>query len=783
MFKNYLKIAFRNLFRQKVYSFINLAGLAIGMASCILILLWVTDELSYDRFYQNADRLYRVTDHEKYTNGEEVNFSMNPADLAPTLLAEYPEIENVARLRRVGSVVIQYGEKSFSEENLAGADPAFLKMFTMPFIEGDAAQALSGPSSVVISQKMAQKFFAGENPIGKTIRIDDRLDFQVTGVMQDIPSNSHLKIDFLVPFPALKEFGYPVEGWESWAFTTYVLLQKNADYHLVAQKITNTIKQHQKESIATLSLQPVTDIHLRSGTMWGIGGTGDIKYVYVFTIIAGFILLLACINFMNLATARAGNRAKEVGLRKVVGAQRRELINQFFSESILYAVIALALSILIAMEFLPLFNSLSGKNLHFGIHNSRTIFLFLAGISVITGMVAGSYPALFLSSFRPVKVLKGKLGTGARGSLFRKLLVSFQFLLTIVLIISTIVVNRQLHFIKDQKLGFDKDRVLCIKLQGDLNKKAEFIKSELKKDGDVEDVSGVSYPPSQIRRSTIIREWEGRNTDDQFLMYLLSADLDFAKTMQIQMAEGRYFSSKISTDTSQGIIINEAAARAMGMKSPLGKEIFGSRIIGVIKDFHFASLRSKIGPLVIYYDPREIRYLLVKMNPGNLSASVQSIEKDWHNILPGFPFDYNFLDDQINELYHSEQQVGKVINTFSILALFVACLGLFGLASFTAEQRTKEIGIRKILGATVGGIILLLSKEFTRYVLLANIVAWPLAWFAASKWLNTFAYRIEISWWFFLLAGGMALLIAILTVVTQAVKAATANPIDSLRYE
>jgi putative ABC transport system permease protein len=783
MYKNYLKIAIRNLFRQKTYSFINLVGLAIGMASCILILLWVQDELSYDRFHQLAERLYRVTDHEKYTTGEEVNFAMNPADLAPTLFADYPEIKKVARLRRVGSTVVQYDEKSFGEENLVCVDPVFLEMFTIPFVKGDANHALSGPSSIIISQKMAQKYFENENPIGKTIRVDNRLDFQVTAVMKEIPSNSHLKIDFLTPFQTLKEFGYQIEGWDNWAFTTYVLLDENIDYHQVAQKIASTCQRYQKKSMATLSLQPVPDIHLRSGTMWGIGGTGDIKYVYIFTIIAGFILLLACINFMNLATARAGNRAKEVGLRKTVGAQKREIISQFFTESMLYSIISLVFAILIAMEFLPLFNSLSGKSLGFGIHNSLKIFIFLVGIAVITGIIAGSYPALFLSSFKPVKVLKGTLKSGSKSSLFRKLLVSFQFLLTIVLIISTIVVNRQLHFIKDQKLGFDEERVLCVKLHGDLNKKAEFIKSELIKNRHVKDASAVSLLPSQIRRSTIINEWEGKNTDDQFLIYLLSADFDFAKTMQIEMVKGRYFSREFLTDTSEGIIINEAAVRAMGMKSPLGKKLFDNRIIGVTKDFHFTSLHSKIGPLAIYFDPREIRYLLVKVNPGNLGTSVQSIENDWHKIVPGLPFEYHFLDDQINDLYHAEQQAGKVINSFSLLALFVACLGLFGLASFTAEQRTKEIGIRKVLGATVTGIVMLLSKEFTRYVLLANIIAWPIAWFVASKWLNSFAYRIDIAWWFFFLAGGLAFLIAILTVITQAVKAAVANPVDSLKYE
>jgi len=783
MFGNYFKITIRNLRRKKGYSFINIAGLALGMSCTILILLWVQDELSYDRFHVNAERLYRVADYEKYTNGEEVTFSMNPPDLAPVLMEEFPEIVNAARIRTIRNAVFQYAEKKFTETGLVFADPSLLEMFSFPLLEGNSHDALSDPFSIIISRRMAQKYFADDNPLGKTIRIDNRLDFFVSGIMQNIPSNSHLNLDFIAPFETIKEFGYQIKGWNSWAYTTYVMLEDYADDGVVSQKISNLVQKYQDEAIVTLSLQPLTDIHLRSGSMWGIGGTGDIKYVYIFTIIASFILLLACINFMNLATARAGNRAKEVGLRKAIGAFRKEIVLQFYTESFIISLISLFLSIILIVEFLPLFNALSGKELTFNLWNNKIILIILLTVTAVAGFVSGSYPALLLSSFKPVKVLKGISGLGSGSSLFRKLLVSFQFMLTIILLIGTLGVNRQLHFIRNQKLGFTKDQVLCIKLPGELNKKLNLLKSELKSNPAVVEISGVSSAPAQIRRSTILSEWEGRDSDDHFLIYLLSADYDFVNTMQIDMEQGRYFSREFAADTAEGIIVNEAAVRAMGMQSPLGKEILGNKIIGVVKDFHFSSLHSKIGPLTIYFDPREIQLLLVKVKSEALGQTIKAIETSWNKLVPAFPFEFRFLDEQIDALYHAEQRVEKVVNAFSFLALLIACLGLFGLASFTAEQRTKEVGIRKVLGASAYRITLLLSKEFTRYVIIANVIAWPVAYLLLNQWLHNFAYHIQLSWWIFIMAGSLAFIVAVLTVSWQAIRAAILNPVEALRYE
>ena len=728
---------------------------------------------------KNTDQY--LENNQKYASGEETLFSMNPPSLAPYLVSEYPDIINSARLRNVKNLVIKYGTERFDENNVMFVDPSFLKMFSISFVSGNDSKALSGVSSLVLTEKTAQKYFGNINPVGKTLRVNNQYDFIVTGVIKNIPSNSHLKIDFLLPFKAIKNFGYTLEGWNSFAHTTYVLLTKGADYHQVSKKIKNTIIQNDKNDPITIALQPVPDIHLYSSNIWGIGGTGDITQVYAFSIIAFLILLLACINFMNLSTARAGKRAKEIGIRKVIGAKRKEIILQFFLESIIYSFISLIISIILIFDLLPLVNSLSGNELTFKFQNDLTVPLLVFGVAVFTGIVSGIYPALFLSAFKPAKVLKGRFNLGLSNKNFRKVLVTFQFVLTIILITGTVVINRQLHFLENKNLGYNKEHVLCIKLQGDLNQKMDVIENELRKDRQVINVSGVSYPPAGILSSTDVSDWEGRNTNSKFLIYRLSADYDFAKTMQIKMTKGRYFSLK--SDTADGCIINQAAVKAMDMKSPIGKRVLGLKIIGVIKDFNFSSLHSKIEPLIIYFDPTEIKQLLVRIKPGDLSKTINSLEVTWNKIAPDFPFEYSFLNDHIDKLYSADQKVGKLINVFSILALLIACLGIFGLASFTAEQRTKEVGIRKVLGAKVPGIIMLLSKEFTKYVLISNLFAWPIAYLILNKWLQDFAYRIDISWWVFVLAGGTAFLVALITVSFQAMKAATANPVKSLKYE
>jgi putative ABC transport system permease protein len=774
MLRHYLKIAFRNLIRDRGYSIINILGLAVGMACFILIALWVRDELSYDKFHTNADRLYLVTDYEKYADGDELNFSVNPPELAPTLTSEYPEIVEAARYRPMGGMVVRSDGNSFSEDGLTFADPSFLSVFSFPFVEGEPDQALSSPNSVIITEKAATKYFGDEDPIGKTLQVDDRVGLTVTGIIQNVPNNSHLQFDLVAPFETVKEFGLKTEGWNQFAHKTYVLLADNVNAHELSRKMAKTIQRHSEEAIAELSLQPVTDIHL----------SGDMSYIYLFSIIAAFILLTACINYMNLATARAGKRGKEVGLRKVVGASRREVVLQFFGESILVSLVALCLSLLLVEVFLPVFNDLSAKQLSLSLLSNGSVILILLGTAIVTGTISGTYPALFLSSLTPASVLKGtgRSGPGG-GAVLRRILVSLQFVLSIALIIGTVVIGRQLHFIRNQKLGFDKEQVLCINLKGDSPRKSELLKSELSKTEGVASISAVSGPPAGLEMSTLIHEWGNGQSQGEILIYRLFADWDFAATLGIQMTEGRFLSPQFVSDTSASVVVNQAAVRAMGMQSPLGEEVLGSTIVGVVKDFHFNSLRSEIKPLAIQYRPDMLRYLLVKMKPGDISRSIGLLTASWKKLIPGTPFDYQFLDERIDRLYRRDQHVGKIINSFTILALFIACLGLFGMASFTAQQRTKEIGIRKVLGATVPEITFSLVREFSKWVLLANLIAWPLAYLIMSRMLEIYAYRINLNLWIFLAAGAAALVLAVATVSYQSIRAALANPVEALRYE
>ncbi len=783
MFNNYLKMAFRNIQKYKGYSIINIAGLTLGMTCCIFILLWVQHELSYDRFHEHADGLYRVIDYEKYSNGEELTFSTNPPALAPVLKEEYPEITELCRIVEPDGAVIRYQDNSFNEENILCADPAFFFMFSFPFVKGEKETVLQDPFSIVISEKMANKYFDDVEAVGKTLRINNQTDFLVTGIFKDIPSNSHLQFDFVLPFEAAKLLGNETEGWNSYAYTIYVLLGEKTDVRLFNQKIKDTIKRYDDTAIVELSLQHVVDIHLRSDNMWGIGGDGDTRYVYLFSMIAVLILLVACINYMNLTTAYSGNRTKEIGLRKVIGAKRNELILQYMGESVILAIIALIFSILLVFLCLPVYNTLSGKEFVLNFSNYKNCAFLLFGVTILTGIIAGSYPALYLSSFKPVKIFKGNLRTGPGNSIFRKIMVSLQFVLTICLIITTLTVNRQMFYLKNKKLGFNKEHLLYVHLTGELRQKTDLLKQELKKNNVVQNVSIVSSLPLPVNWSLLLDSWEGSQANDKLLVHLLAADYDFLNTMELFMTEGRFFSKEFVSDTLDGVIVNETAVRTMGIDSPIGKKAGNWRIIGVMKDFHFRSLHSKITPLMFIFPKKRSNYLLIRLKTGDVAQSLKSLETTWRKSFAEYPFEYRFLDERINKLYSSEQQIEKIMKVFTLLAVFIACLGLFGLASFTTEQRRKEIGIRKVLGLSVGGIVKMLANDFTQYVLYANLISWPIAWLAMNKWLQNFAYRIQLHVWMFLTAGILALLVALLTIGYHSIRAATANPVEALRYE
>ncbi|MFC2133205.1 ABC transporter permease [Bacteroidota bacterium] len=783
MFKNYLKIAFRNIKKSKVFSFINIAGLAVGMACCILILLWVQDELSYDRFHENADYLYREVNHEEYSNGEIIDFAQSPYALAPLLKDEFPEIIDVARSRGAGSVIISHEDKRFSEGKLFFVEPNFFEMFTYSFIKGEGETAFSNPNSIVITEEMAIKYFGDENPVGKIMTMNNQFDFTVTGILENPPKNSHIDFEFLVPIENVKQYYDSFNEWRTWAFTNYILLDKNADYKVVNDKISDVIMRNSEGSIATVGLQPITDIHLHSKDIWGYGGDGDFNYVIIFSIIALFVLLTACINFMNLSTARSSNRAKEVGLRKVVGADKKVLVSQFYSEAFFMSIISMLVSIFLVIAALPFFNDISGKQIAFNILQNTDILLLIIGTTIFTGIVAGSYPALFLSSFQPVKVLSGTLKSGAKGSGFRRVLVITQFSLTIALIIAATVVNKQLYYMRSQKLGFTTEHIAMIRLKGDLQSKSELIKTELKRNRGIAGISAATDPPLNVSSSFIVSEWEGRTEGEQFLSHLMAVDFDFLDLFDLEMAEGRFFSPEFPADTAEAFIINEAALDIMGWKTATDKKYLNRPIIGVIKDFHFKSLHKKIGPITIGAYGPNFEFLFVKFLPGNVAEYIEQLELTWQKVAPRYPMELQFLDERIDRLYRTDQRIEKIINSFTFLLLFIACLGLFGLSSFTAEQKTKEIGIRKTLGASMPGLLILLTKEFIKWIFVSMAIAWPIAYFVMKKFLDNYAYKIDLTWDIFFLASAISILISIITVGYQTIKAAYSNPVDALRYE
>lgn len=783
MFRNYFKIALRILIKHKAYSFINIVGLAIGITCSLLMLMWVQDELSYDKFHKNAKELHRILlDPQGAATTHE---AVSPPILAKRMKEEFPEVVNTTRLTHQGRMLFTYNDKTQYEEEGFLADPSFFEMFNFPFITGDTGTALKELHSLVLTEDTANKYFGDEDPIGKTITVNNRTDYTVTGVIANVPANSHLQFDFVRPFELLKERGRNLDSWGDVSFYTYVQLQKDSSPQRVNSKLEEMIAR-EDPAHNMYYLQPLTQIHLRSNFNFDFAVHGNIIYVYIFAAAALFILLIACINFMNLATAKSGIRAKEVGMRKVVGASKFDIIKQFYSESILFTLIALMIAVELILLLLPAFNNLSGKELNFGLIKNMQLILGLLSIAVFTGILSGSYPAIFLSAFHPIQIIRGTLKSSSRGSRFRKILVVTQFSLTIVLIIGTIVVHKQLTHIKGANLGYDKNHVIAIRLRGDFSKKFETVKSELLQNPNIISVTGTTSLPTFIGSGTSGANWDGKDPEERVQMQINWVDYDYLETFKMEMAQGRFFSRQFATD-DKAFVLNEAAIRAMGVDSPIGKQFSAVRvdgtIVGVIKDFNYKSLHTEIEPLILMMDPRRFYQTCIRINAENVSSTITFLESTWKKFVPSFPFEYSFLDERIDNLYRAENRMGKIFNYFTALAIFIACLGLFGMASFTAEQRTKEIGIRKTVGATVPNIVTLLSTEFTKLVLVSNIIAWPLAYFVMNRWLQSFAYQTKIKIWIFLVSASAALLIAGLTVSYQSIKAALANPVDSLRHE
>ncbi len=786
MFSNYLKVAFRNIGRHKGHAFINIAGLAVGLASCLLILLWVGDELSFDRFNENADDIYRVLQDIRFSD-HETTWAIAQGPLGPSLENDIPEILRAARVTWRG-MQLRSGETRF-DETVGMADGSIFEMFTFPLIAGDAASVLSNPFSIVLSEEMTRKYFPGEDPLGKTVHADDKFDFLVTGIMKDIPRNSHLQFDFLVPFIFGRELNYTVDRWDNSQFRTYVQLRPSATAAEVIAKISGYLEDKPTiEKDAKLTLQPLKRIYLHSNYEFDMA-LGDIRSVHIFSLVAFFILLIACINFMNLSTARSLNRAREVGMRKVSGANRGHIIGQFYGESALLTGISLAVGLALTAALLRPFNNLAAKDLSLSVLGDPQPLLGLAAIAVLTGIIAGSYPALFLSSFGPVRVLKGSPASGTKGAAFRKILVVVQFTLSVMLIISTIFISRQLTFMREYKLGYDKEHLVSMRLRGDMGEKYEAIKAELLR---IPDVSGVTVcsniPTYGYMFSNSLWKWEGQGPDEEILMRALTVGEDYFEVFGMEILQGRSFGREPDPEKTPVFIVNEQAANVMGLKEPVGQWLSVSglpqgTIVGVVKDYNFTPLNQKIDPLIIIYHPPSAGILTVKLSGNNMARTMASIEEVWKTFAPIYPFRYRFLDEALDALYRSEQRTGTIFHSFSFLAIFVSCLGLFGLSSFLAEKRTREIGIRKVLGATAGGIVFLFSREFTKWVAFSNVFAWPVAYFAARKWLDGYAYRISVGVWPFLMAGALAILIALATVSVHSLRASRINPAVAIRYE
>ncbi len=793
-----MKIAFVNLKKHKTFSFINLFGLAIGMACCILIAAYVFHELSYDKFHEKADRIYRLRS-ELEISGEHLDIPKSSPPMAEYLVQNYPEVIGAVRFHSIGKVPVRYRDNTNYEDRIFFADNSVFDIFSFPLVKGDPRTALATAESIVISESIALKYFGSDDPVGKLLNINNKTDYRVTGVMKDVPDNSQFVFSMLCSFETFAQKNkWSIQNWLSINEYTYILLGKGADYKQLELKLPDMIEKRVGAMLRyvkgelKLSLQPLTSIHLHSDLMQEISGNSKIVYVYIFSAIALFILAIACINFMNLSTARSTGRAREVGLRKVMGADRGKIIRQFLSESILNSLISCLLALILVDLTLPLFRSISGIDLRIDYAQNLWLIPGLVGIAVFIGLIAGSYPAFFLSGFQPSSVLKGEFKAGKKGSRFRSALVIVQFTISIALIAGTIVVFNQLDYMKNKRLGFQKEQVVVIPISDESTMDSLMpVKQELENYSGIIRVAASSHVPGQ---TTYVNPFmpEGFALDQMQYMGELYVDHDFIPTMGIEMIAGRNFSRDFQTDTSQSVIINETAARQFGWEKPIGKTIqtmSTSRklkkytVIGVVKDFHMESLKKRIIPLFIGCTTHNFNSLSVRIKTENIPATLSFLEDKMRQIDPFRPFEYAFLDDSFDAQYKTEERLSRIFSYFGLLSILIASLGLFGLASFTAEQRTKEIGIRKVLGATISGIVALLSKEFTKWVLVANVIAWPIAYYSLRRWLEGFAYRTNIRLTVFIVAMGISLMVALFTISLQAVRTALANPVDSLRHE
>ncbi|NER17336.1 ABC transporter permease [Spongiivirga citrea] len=789
MFKNYIKIAWRNLVKSKSFSILNVLGLSTGMACSILILLWVQNEVSYDQFHIDSERTYRFI-----VNSGDFKTAVSSAGMGPDLRDELSEIESIVRITKFQDVLFNVDDTVYEEKNFMYVDNNFLSFFDFPLVRGAKSTALKDPNTIVLTESMAKKYFGEEDALGQTIKFNDSKNWKVTGVLKDLPPNSHFKFDFIAPTATIakENKNFVNKTWGNFDYYSYFKLNKNvalSDTGVsdLEAKINAIADERLDNDIFNFRLQPLADIHLYSDLQLDVAGHGNIQYVNIFFIVALFILVVACINFMNLSTARSAKRAKEVGMRKAIGAHRGQLILQFLSESMLLSCISLLIAVGLVLLALPFFNEISGKVLSIDITDGY-LWLGLLVIVLVTGFFAGSYPALYLSGFNPIKVLQGNLKKTGGNLFFRNGLVTMQFVISTVLIVGTAVVYNQLNFIKDKNLGFDKSNMIIIPFRGEMREKQDALKATLQQNPLLKNYSVFSNMPTDLDTGTTDISWEGKDENDGLVVPDLRMDDRFIDLFGIELLAGRGFNDQFNIN-GKNLVINETLMKLMGknLDNIIGEKFafndIDAQVIGVVKDFHFKPLQYDIEPLVLTQRNNDARFLAIRTTINQTQASIEALENIYTELNPAFPFTYSFLDTDLENMYNGEQKMGMIFNMLAILAIFISCLGIYGLSAFMAEQRIKEIGIRKVLGATTISLVNLLSKDFFKLVLLALVIAIPLSWYYLNEWLQVFAYHINISWWMFAIAAITVFLITLTTVSYQSITTALSNPIKNLRTE
>ncbi len=794
MLLNYLKIAFRSIKRSKGYSFINITGLVIGLTCAMLIMMYIQYELSFDTYHENSEEIYRVVMWQKGNKYQGTEwFNATPGALKSIVTEEVPEVLKAARVPNRGGI-IKIDSNLYTEYNIYYADPEFLEMFTFPLISGSPETALIEPYTILLTEDMKKKYFGNENPIGKFLNINNK-EYTITGILKNVPKNSHFTFDFLASMATQYSLDRieNLEGWRSndiW--NTYLLIQKGSNIIEVENKVTALLKKYKDErNEGMFKLQPLKSIHLHSNVNFDVANVGDIKHVYIFSSIAFLIILIACLNYMNLSTARSVKRAKEVGVRKVVGAYRISIMKQFFSESTLFVLIAFLLAIVLVYLLEPAFGELVGRDLNFSLFSSGGMIIGLISLALVVGLISGSYPAVILSAFKPINVIRGALKSGqSKSSGFRNTLVVMQFTISVILIVCSLIIYNQLDYVQTKNLGYEKEHIVYGSTGSTMRENFQPFKSALEKNPSITEIYAQGDIPAFIG-SNNNANWEGKTEGEGFLCYNGRVNYNFLDFFGIKLLDGRDFSREFSTDVDKAWILNETAVKIIGWDNPIGKKFkLGSRnpegvVIGVVKDFHNTSLKLEVEPLALQLikPDRKRKFYALKLSSGNIPETLAFIEEKYTEFSPDLPFNYTFLDERLERMYRSERKLGQIINYFTFIAIFISCLGLFGLASYTAEQKTKEIGIRKVLGASSGNIIKLVSKEFLQLIILANVISWPVAWYVMNGWLLGFAYRIDLGVGIYLSSGLIVLIIALLTVSYQSLRAAMSDPVDSLRYE